>query len=161
MLCYFSGVQQSESVIHKHMPTLFLRFFSHIDHYRVWSRVPLCYIVGSYQVSILYTEMCLSSPTSQFICPPPYPLVTVSLFSASVTLLLFCELSSFVPFFWILHTSDIIWYFLSVSDVTQYDHLWVHQCCCKWHYFVLFLWLSNISLSVYTTSLSIPLSMDI
>ena len=23
-------------------------------------------------------------------------------------------------------------------NVTQYDHLWVHLCCCKWHYFILF-----------------------
>ena len=36
-----SGVQQNDSVIHIHMsPPLFLRFFSHISHYRVLSRVP-------------------------------------------------------------------------------------------------------------------------
>ena len=33
------GIQQSESVIHIHISTLF-RFFSHIGHYRVLSRVP-------------------------------------------------------------------------------------------------------------------------
>ena len=22
---------------------------------------------------------------------------------------------------------------------TSYDNLWVHSCCCKWHYFILFL----------------------
>ena len=27
---------------------------------------------------------------------------------------------------------------LSLSDFTACDHLWVHPCCCKWHYFVLF-----------------------
>ena len=38
----------------------------------------------------------------------------------------------------------------------------LHPCCCKWHYFVLFLWLSSIPLYICTTSsLSIPLSMDI
>ena len=36
-----SGVQQSESVIHIHISTLFFfRLFSHIGHYRVLSRVP-------------------------------------------------------------------------------------------------------------------------
>ena len=35
-----SGVQQSESVIHIHTYTLFLRLFSHIGRYRVLSRVP-------------------------------------------------------------------------------------------------------------------------
>ena len=35
-----SGVQQSELVIHIHISTVFfLRFFSHIGHYRVLSRV--------------------------------------------------------------------------------------------------------------------------
>ena len=34
-----SGVQQSESVIHIHVSTLFFRFFSHIGHYRVLRRV--------------------------------------------------------------------------------------------------------------------------
>ena len=33
-----SSVQQSESVIH--VTTLFLKFFAHIGHYRVLSRVP-------------------------------------------------------------------------------------------------------------------------
>ena len=32
-----SSVQQSESIIHTHS---FLRFLSHIDHYRILSRVP-------------------------------------------------------------------------------------------------------------------------
>ena len=27
---------------------------------------------------------------------------------------------------------------LSVSDFTQYDNLWVHPCCCKWHCLILF-----------------------
>ena len=36
-----SAVEQSESVIHIHVSTLFLRFSSHIGHYRVLSS--LCY----------------------------------------------------------------------------------------------------------------------
>ena len=31
---------------------------------------------------------------------------------------------------------------------TQYDHPQVHPCFRKWHYFINFLWLSNILLSV-------------
>ena len=42
-----SAIQQSESVIHIHISTLF-RHFSHIGHYRVPSS--LCYTVGSYSV---------------------------------------------------------------------------------------------------------------
>ena len=36
----FSGVQQSESVVHTHIFTLFFRFFSHLGHYRALHRVP-------------------------------------------------------------------------------------------------------------------------
>ena len=43
-----SGVQQRESVMHKHISTLFLRFFSHIGHYRVYSRVSYVITVGPY-----------------------------------------------------------------------------------------------------------------
>ena len=27
---------------------------------------------------------------------------------------------------------------LSLTYFTWYDNLWVHPCCCKWHYFILF-----------------------
>ena len=35
----FSALQQSESVIHTHISTLF-RFYSHIGHYTVLNRIP-------------------------------------------------------------------------------------------------------------------------
>ena len=38
-----SAEQQSISVIHLHIATLFFRFYSHMGHYRVLSRVPLLY----------------------------------------------------------------------------------------------------------------------
>ena len=48
---------------------------------------------------------------------------------------------------------------LSLSDFTACDHLWIHPCCCKWHYFVLFM---AIPLHVCTiSSLSTHLSMEI
>ena len=32
----------------------------------------------------------------------------------------------------------MIFHFLFLTYFTQYDNLWVHPCCCKWHYFILF-----------------------
>ena len=69
----------------------FFRLFSHIDYYRVHG--PLCYTVGPCWLSISYTVVCvcpfqcpnLPSPTS------PNHLVTISLFSPSVTQFLFCR----------------------------------------------------------------------
>ena len=37
----------SESTIHIHISPLFVRFFSHKDHYRIWTRVPFVIIVDS------------------------------------------------------------------------------------------------------------------
>ena len=42
----------------------------------------------------------------------------------------------------------ILFIFLSLTYVTQYDNLYVHPCCCKWQYFV-FYWLSNITFCIY------------
>ena len=64
-----SGEEQSESIIHIHKFTLF-RFFSHICHYRVLSRVP-CAIQ---QVLLSYYCICnstyMSISISQFIPSP-------------------------------------------------------------------------------------------
>ena len=38
------AVHQSESVIHKHISTHLYRFYSHIGHYRVLSRVGSCFL---------------------------------------------------------------------------------------------------------------------
>ena len=52
--------------------------------------------------------------------------------------------------------------FLCLTYFTQYDNVQIHPCCCKWHYFILFLWLSNTPLyACNTSSLAIPLSMDV
>ena len=40
--------------------------------------------------------MYMSIPIAQFIPPPPYPLLTVSWFSISVTLFYFCFVSKFI-----------------------------------------------------------------
>ena len=39
--------------------------------------------------------------------------------------------------------------FLFLTYFTWYDHLWVQPCCCKWHYFILFLWLGQIVLYIH------------
>ena len=44
----------------------------------------------------------------------------------------------------------MIFVFLCLTYFTQHDNLQVHPCHCKWHYFVLFLQLSNIPLYVCT-----------
>ena len=56
----------------------------------------------------------------------------------------------------------VIFAFLCLTYFAYYDNLQVHPCCCKWHYFILFQWLSNIPLCVCTiSSLSVHLSTDI
>ena len=59
-----SCVQQSESVIYIYILTFF-RFFSHISHYRVLSRVPWLVICFIY-----YSNVYMSVPISQFIHTP-------------------------------------------------------------------------------------------
>ena len=49
--------------------------------------------------------------------PPPHGLITISLFSTSMTLLLFCKKLICTFFKKISHVSAIIWYCLSVSDL--------------------------------------------
>ena len=75
---------------------------------------------------------------------PLYPLVTMSLFSMFVTLLLFWKF--IYTFFLKKYSIYVISYAynicLSVSDLLH--SVWQSLCCCKWHYFVPFLWLSNI-----------------
>ena len=46
--------------------------------------------------------------------------------------------------FWILNISEIHGICLCLTYFTKYDHLLVHPCFCKWHYFTHFLWLQTI-----------------
>ena len=70
-------------------------FFSHTDHYKVLSRVP---VLISYHIYIyIYICICIYMYSSVFLSIqspdsslPMFPLVTY-LFSGSVTLLLFCK----------------------------------------------------------------------
>ena len=52
-----SGVQHSDSVIHIHI-LIFFRLFSHIDYYRILSRVP-CAIQKVLVVYLFYIQYCV------------------------------------------------------------------------------------------------------
>ena len=67
-----SAVQQSESIIHIHISTLFQILFPYISLHSI-EQSSLCYTVRSYQLSILYiVVLYMSIPISQFI-PPSIP----------------------------------------------------------------------------------------
>ena len=86
MLCYFllySKVNQ----LYVYIYPLFFRFFSHIGHSRVLIEFSRSLLV----IYFMYNSVYMSVPISQFISPLPYSLVTISLFSTSVTLFLFCR----------------------------------------------------------------------
>ena len=85
-----SAIEQSEAIIQVHTFTPF-KGYPHIGYYRILSWVP-CSSVGPYYLFI-YSGVCLSAPTFRFISPPlpPTTPVTVSLFSTSVILILFCK----------------------------------------------------------------------
>ena len=92
----------------------------------------------------------------------PYPLVTIKLFSTSVTL---CFVNKFICIiFQIPDISDIICYFsFSLIYFTHYDNLQVHPLL-QTALLHIFLWLSDIPLYyIYVPhfSLSIPWSMNL
>ena len=72
-----SAVQQSESIIHiLYIYPLFFRFYSHIGHYRVLSRVPCAILLYSRSllfVCFIYSSVYMSIPISQLIPPPLTP----------------------------------------------------------------------------------------
>ena len=86
-----SAVQQSELGIQIIYPLCF-RFFSHIGHQKVFSRVT-CAIYNRPLLVIyfIYSNVYISIPISQCIsCPHSFPpLITISLFSTSRAVLLF------------------------------------------------------------------------
>ena len=82
-----SGVQQSDSVIHIHVSIIFqillpFRLLQNIELYRRSLLV----------IYFKYSSVYMSVPNSQSILPPHLsPLVTISLFSKSMSLSLFCK----------------------------------------------------------------------
>ena len=63
-----------------HIDPVFLILFSRIRHCQVLSRVPCASSRSLLITSFIYSRVYRSVPVSQFIPPPPYPLVTIDLF---------------------------------------------------------------------------------
>ena len=58
--------------------------------------------------------------------------------------LYFCFINKFIRiFFFFLDSTYKLYYmifvFLCLTYSIQYDNLWVHLCCYKWHYFIIFM----------------------
>ena len=123
---------------------LFFRFYSHIGLYRVLSRVP-CAIQQVLVVCLFYIQECVYvNPHLPTYPSPPYPLVTTSLFSTSVTLFLSCKQVHFYHFLYSTYKQyHMMFVFLCLTYFTQYDNLQVHPCCCKWHYFILLFYMAE------------------
>ena len=85
-----SGAQHSESATHTYVFPLSFRLHSHIGHCRELSRI-LCYAVSSYRLPILYIILSICQTSLQSYPPPLSLYVTISLFSTSVTQLLFLD----------------------------------------------------------------------
>ena len=89
------GVQQSDSVLHIcvyiYRYIFFFRLLSIIGYYKILNIVP-CAIQQALVVYLFYIQQCVSANPKLLIYPsPPFPLVTISLFSMSVNLFLFCK----------------------------------------------------------------------
>ena len=84
-------------------------------------------------------NICIYTLNSQSIplFLPPSLSATMSLISMSVSLFLFPRQIQYC------HILDSMYrryhmVFLFLTYFTQYDNLYVHPCCGKWHYFILF-----------------------
>ena len=139
--------------LYAHTHNYFSCFFSHYGLSQDTEYSFLCYIGGLCCLFILQIIVCICQPQTPSL-PSPHPLATITLFSMSVSLFLFCRQ---------VHSSHIlestckryhmVFVFLFLAYFTQYDNLQVHPWSCKWHYFMLFKSLSNISLYICTTFL--------
>ena len=87
-----SGVQQSDLVIHIHVSILLQILFPFRLLHNM-EQSSLCYTVGPCWLSILNIIACIyQSQTPNLSLPPTFPpLVTINLFSKSVSLFLFCR----------------------------------------------------------------------
>ena len=128
------------------------------------SVVPMLYSRFSLVIYFIHISVYMSIPISQFIPPPPPfpPLVSICLFSMSMSLFLPCKL---VPLY---HFSRSHIYALiynicfSLSDLLHSVRQSLGpSTSLQMTQFRSFLWLSNIPLYMCTTSLSIHLSMGI
>ena len=144
---------------------LFKRFFSHIGHYKVLSRVPC-----SMQQAVISYLFCVQQGVYVSLslpCQPSsrlYPLVTRSLFSTSVNLPLFCKCVHLYLFFFFKDSTYKQYRMISVFvcptslslTISRSIHIAANDIIFS------FLLLSNIPLFMHTISfLCIPQLMDI
>ena len=125
MLCQFllcSKVNQ----LYIYIYAVFFRFPSQLGHHTPLSRVSCAMqqVLISY---LFYTQQCIYVSPNLPIHPTLLtPLVTISLFSTSVTISVL-QISSPIPFFQIPHISDTIRYlFLFLTYFTLYKNIQVH-----------------------------------
>ena len=124
--------------------------YTHID-ILFWVFFPLWFITGDWIWSpvlysrtllliypIVYKIVCIfwSQALTPCLSPPCSPLATTSLFLGLS--LCFCCINTH----WChILDSTYKWYhmvFVFLTSFTEYDNLWLHPCCCRWHCFVLF-----------------------
>ena len=114
-----SGIQQGDSITHKHVSILFQILFPFSLLQNIEPSSPGC-IVGPCGSSTLNNRsVCLFIPSSQFIPPPQFsPLPTLSLLSESISVLNTSLLYSIIiivmyHYFSMLHIHNIIRYLTS------------------------------------------------
>ena len=154
MLCQF--LQYSKvTQLYIYIYPLFFRFYSHMCHYRVLSRVP-CAIQ---QVLIIcFIQWCVYVNPNLPVYPHLSPLVTISLFSTSVTPFLLNRLICTVFLDSTYKRYHMIFVFLWLTSLNMTIFRSIHVTANGIISF--FLWLSNIPLYRYiTSSLSILPSM--
>ena len=149
------------------MQKFFLIFFSIMVCYRI------LYVVHcGVQEDLLFIHSVSASSHPLILNSPSIPPLLPLPLGSPKSVLCVCEsvsyLCSFVLYFR-FHIYVISWYLsfsVWLTSVSMIISRSIHGCY-KWHYFILFLWLSNIPLYIYihrmctTLSLSIHLLMDI
>ena len=138
MLCYFNFCCIANRTSYTY--TYSFRFYSHVGHYRVLSRI--CYATQQVLFSyLLYIQQYVYVDHHLPLYLAFSPSVALSLFSASVTQFLFWkQVHLYRDFFFKGSTykqCHKIFVSLSQTYFTQSDNLQVHPYCCKWH-FILF-----------------------
>ena len=140
-----------------------LFFLLLISHCSLLQDTEICPVLHSRSSSIILYIVCGRVTPKLLICRSPSfpPLVTVSSFSVSVSLFLFCKQIHLCHFL----DSTYKWctiVFLCLTYFSYCANVWAqYPCCCAWHHFSLPR-LSRVPLRVCTaSSLSFNLSVGI
>ena len=115
----------------------FFIFFSIMVYPRRLDIVPCAIELNLVFIHSKCNILHLLTPNSQSIPPPWQPQVWSILYvyeSVSVW-----KIGSFFAMFQIWNVSDIVFVFLFLTYFTWYGTLYLNLCCCKWHYFILFM----------------------